>query len=234
LFGIRLAIPKSAIIMKTTVYIKILTLCLSIGITAIVRAGTINIIFDNPTGLLGTSQTYTDGPVTLTAYGYDSSGPSNLYGKADGGDEDGIGLANDPHGDHEIVKGSFVQLDISQLLLNGYNSAEIFVGSTQGTDEPWDLFASNTLGTLGTLKINSSAADFPTGVDITSLLGFQYLSVTAHNATGVGDQNVLLSGITANSPSRVPDSGASLELMSIGAAMLLVCRWRIKTSPAKS
>ena len=108
--------------------LTLLCAALCCGTAAIVHASTITIIFDNPTGTLTPSQSYSSGGVTLTAYGFDSSGPSNLYGKANGGDENGIGLANDPHGDHEIVKGSFVQLDISELLAHGFNTAEIFVG----------------------------------------------------------------------------------------------------------
>jgi hypothetical protein len=204
--------------------LRLLCAALCCSTAAIVHASTITIIFNNPTGTLTPSQSYSSGGVTLTAYGFDSGGPSNLYGKADGGDENGIGLANDPHGNHEIVKGSFVQLDISELLAHGFNTAEIFVGSTQGADEPWDLFASNTLGTLGTLEINGSTVDYPAGVDISSLLGFKYLSVSAHNAEGVGAQNVLLSGITANAPNHVPDIGSSLTLLAFACGVLLFGR----------
>lgn len=188
-------------------------------------ANTISITFNSPTGTLGTSQSYLVSGVHLTAYGYDSGGASALYGKNDGGDEVGLGLANDPHGNHEIIKGSFVQLDISQL--KGYTSAQIFVGSTQGADEPWDFFVSNTLGTLGAMAISGSTADYPNGVDISSWLGFEYVGVSAHRTTGPGDQNVLLSGISATSPQRVPDSGTSIGFLSIGLAMLLIGRWKI-------
>jgi hypothetical protein len=202
--------------------------CLALlGSAQFSQATPLMVVFDNPTGVLGTSQSYSSGGVTLTAYGYDSHGPSNLYGKADGGDENGIGLANDPHGNHEIVKGSFVQLDISQLLSHGFNTAEIFVGSTQGTDEPWDLFASNTLGIPGTLEIAGSTADFPAGVDISSLLGFHYIAVTAHNSEGVGGQNVLLSAISCGN---VPETGSSLALLALALGAVVLLRGYVRPS----
>jgi hypothetical protein len=205
---------------------KILAVCAFLAIAVTGSANSISITFNNPTGDLGVpSKSYSDGGVTVTAYGYGvGASPHNLFGKNDGGDEVGIGLTGQTN--NEINPFHFIQLDISQLLANGFNTAQLFVGSTQGTDEPWDLFVSNTLGTLGLQVITGATADYPNGIDISAYLGYQYISVSA-NPSGIGGQNVLLSAITANGPGNVPDSGTTVALLSIGLGFMLACRWRI-------
>jgi VPDSG-CTERM motif len=186
----------------------------------------ISITFNDITGDLGvTSQSYSSGGTTVTAFGYVSGSPSNLFGKNDGGDEIGIGLTGQPN--NEITPTDFIQLDISQLATNGFTTASLFVGSTQATDEPWDLYASNTLGTLGVIKITSNTTDYPNGVDISSLLGYKYIGLTA-NPGGIGGQNVLLGAITANAPSRVPDSGSSIGILSMGLMALFLLRRKMR------
>jgi len=105
---------------------------------------------------LGTSHTYTAGPLKVTATGYDSASHlTRLYAKNAGGDEVGLGLANDPSGDHEIASGEgFVQLDVSKLfgLASG---ASFFTGSTTG-GEIWQVFGSNAAGSLGSLLLTGS------------------------------------------------------------------------------
>src|SRR5262249_9638935 len=71
--------------------------------------------FNTPTGTLGITQNYTADGVTITALGFDAPNtPTNLYGKNDGGDENGLGLANQEH--FEIQTNNFVQLDLANLL----------------------------------------------------------------------------------------------------------------------
>jgi hypothetical protein len=169
-------------------------------------ATTMSYNFGTKTGMLGNSQTYNVSGVTITAYGFSSGGATHLYAKNDSALESGLGLANDPSGQHEITKGSFVQLDISQLAAKGFTSASIFVNSVQ-PGESWDLFASNTLGKLGTLEIsNSQVAN--KAVSISSWLKFKYISLTAHFK---GQDNVLLGQITAGKS--VPDSGSTVTLL---------------------
>ncbi len=201
-----------------------LAACVFLATAGTGLAASISVTFNSPTGDLGvSSKSYSDGGVSVTAYGYVSGSPHNLFGKNDGGDEIGLGLTGQL--DNEVGPSDFIQLDISQLHTNGFNTAELFVGSTQN-DEPWALFVSNTLGTLGAIKITSSTVDYPNGVDISAYLGFKYIGLSA-NSSGIGGENVLLGAITANAPSHVPDSGTSIEVLSIGLAMLLVFRWKI-------
>jgi hypothetical protein len=169
-------------------------------------ATTMSYNFGTKTGMLGNSQTYNVSGVTITAYGFSSGGATHLYAKNDSALESGLGLANDPSGQHEITKGSFVQLDISQLAAKGFASASIFVNSVQ-PGESWDLFASNTLGKLGTLEIsNSQVAN--KAVSISSWLKFKYISLTAHFK---GQDNVLLGQMTAGKS--VPDGGSTVMLL---------------------
>src|SRR6185437_3505117 len=80
----------------------------------------------SPSGLLGVSQDYTAGspPVTITATGFingNFANPANqtaLFGKAAGGDENGLGLNDDPTlsggvSEHEINGTNWIQLDVT-------------------------------------------------------------------------------------------------------------------------
>ena len=69
-----------------------------------------------PSGLLGTTQTYTAGGATISAAGFAGSfsSPTALFGKALGGDESGLGLANDPtNGEDEIFGVNFVVINMT-------------------------------------------------------------------------------------------------------------------------
>src|SRR5260221_264902 len=72
--------------------------------------------FGSPTGDQGTTHTY--GGITATAYGASTpaGAPPHLFGKSDGGDENGVGLTTDPSGQHEITVGDFIQLDLTSLI----------------------------------------------------------------------------------------------------------------------
>src|SRR5271167_2711036 len=87
--------------------------------TVAAHAGTVTFDLSMPNGPLGSSQMYTAGPFTITAFGFDGSGnPTDLYGKNLGMDETGLGLVNDPSGQHEISGMNYIQLDLTSLLHN--------------------------------------------------------------------------------------------------------------------
>lgn len=115
-----------------------------IGVAALAMASaasaSILINFDNPTGDVGPSHVYGTGAFTVTANGYSSydflgtntGTPDDLYGKADGGDENGVGLLDDPSGNHEIWDAPghpAIILDVSSLL-SVTSSALYTMGST--------------------------------------------------------------------------------------------------------
>ena len=102
------------------------------------HATTANFPFTSPTGdLFSNTHTYTNNGVSITAVGHTGTvgatttdtGNVDLYGKADGGDENGLGLTNDASGDHEITKGSYIELETT-----GLSSLTFQMGSSTGTD----------------------------------------------------------------------------------------------------
>lgn len=163
--------------------------------------------FDNPTGTLGTSQSYTNSGVTITAYGFNGTNTgtaTNLYGKNEGGDEIGLGIASTS--DHEIETYDFVQLNLSQLFAANPGVINMQFGSVQ-PGESWKLYGSNTLGTLGTF-IQSGTADYGTNVALSSAFsGYTYLSIQA------GYNDILVSTLSTNIS--VPEPGTYLLLGSM-------------------
>ena len=126
-----------------------------LGVAALMAAtssqAAVQINFNSPSGPRGTSQTYTNGSYSVTAYGYTSfnfttnSGTAgNLFDKNAGGDENGVGLQSDPTGDNEIwYAGNNFQtiptiiLDVSSLL--GVASAAQFEMGSTTANEQWIL-----------------------------------------------------------------------------------------------
>ena len=128
-----------------------------------------------PTGNLGHSHTYTSGAISVTAYAFAIGGGSDqLYGKHDGGSENGVGIAR--QFDNEISNSTFIELDLSSIT----NPFSLLIGSTQDV-EGFKVCFSNSLGTLG-----GSCQNFQTpGGDpfstsfFTMPLGDQFVSITA-------------------------------------------------------
>ena len=77
------------------------------GLLSLSSARPCEVIWDlsGPNVVLGTTHNYTAGGATITAAGFAGSftAPTALYGKNLGGDERGLGLNNDPTGEHEIA-----------------------------------------------------------------------------------------------------------------------------------
>ena len=104
--------------------------------------------FSNPSGNLGVSHTYTVSGLSIIAKGFDqNNNPTALWGKNGGGNEDGLGLANDDTGDHEIeyLKG-FVQLDVSGLFKKVVAGSTKFATNSTTQGEEWAVFGSNISG----------------------------------------------------------------------------------------
>src|SRR4030042_286146 len=167
--------------------------------------------FNIPTGTLGTSQTYTNNGATIPAPGFSAPPtPTNLFGKNDGGDEFGIGISGADH--NEIQTSNFVQLDLKPIWDLDATSASMSVGSVQ-KGESWNLYGSNTLGTLGTLLVNGGKKDHPKTFALPgSAPTFRYLGVQAKAF------DVLVSTFAATTqrpPQEVPEP-ASLMLLGAG------------------
>ncbi len=195
----------------------------------IVHATTIT--FSTPSGLLGTSQTYGTG-ITIVATGYNASGTQiDLYGKHNGGDESGVGLTNDPSGDDEITPGSFVQLNLSNLISNGVSAVTITMDSTTN-GETWKICDDTTAGSLSncTNAITGSSENY--SVLVTSIA--TYLDITAVGKDNSGaTANVLLNSLTYDTSSRgtegtVPEPFTFALTVSGLATLFLLRRWRLR------
>jgi hypothetical protein len=159
-----------------------------------------------PAGLLGVSQNYSAGspPITITATGFingNFANPANktdLFGKAAGGDEVGLGLNDDPSGEHELNGRNWIQLNITNAVAAGVHGLSFIMDSTTGctalpctTGDSWRVFGSNTATSLGAqlpglIGFDEVSHSLPTGFDF---INFQAVS-----------GNVLVSSISGTIP----------------------------------
>jgi len=176
--------------------------------------------FNTPSGALGNSQSYTNNGITVTATGYSSTNVQTaLFGKNDGGDEVGLGLQNDPTGVNEIPTNEFIQLNLTNFWAANPTNVQMSIGSVQ-SGESWNIFGSNTAGTLGTL-LQGGTTDFPNAFALVAgANGFNYISVQA------GAFNVLLSTLSGNV--NVPEP-ATLLILGSGLAIAAISRKRIRS-----
>ncbi len=187
---------------------KTLLVTVAFGLLSLsASADTIN--FNNPTGTLGHSQTYTSGSTGVTAYAFGSAnGLDLLFGKNQSLSESGVGISGNK--DNEITTTSFVQLDITKI--SGLFS--LVIGSTQN-QEGFILCFSNTLGTLGT-----TCTPFGTpGSDPFTTPQFnrganQFVSITSAG-TPTAQGNILLNQLNFTPASPVPEP-SSLYLLGTG------------------
>jgi hypothetical protein len=174
-----------------------------------------------PTGLLGVTQNYTAGspPVTITATGFTNGTfiPANqtaLFGKNGGGDEVGLGLNDDPSGEHEITGTNWVQMNVTNAINAGVTGLSFIMDSTTGctalpctTGDSWRVFGSNSATSLGAQLPGLIGFDeltshpLPTGFDF-----FNFQGVTG---------NVLIASISGNQAA-IPEPAT---LTILGAAL---------------
>jgi PEP-CTERM motif-containing protein len=177
------------------------------GFTSPAIAAT-TISFGTPSGSLGYSHTYSADGFSVTASGFNASDdPTSLYGKNSGGDEVGLGLKNDPSGDHEIYFGKgYVQIDVSALLGRVSDISFFTNSTTQG--EQWSIFGSNSSGTYSGLALlkgtNESSANLP------SLGGYKFYDFVSTSRSG--GKNFLLGGLTMTAAVPEPATWALLLL----------------------
>lgn len=179
----------------------------------VASAATIN--FDNPSGPLGTSQIYTSGTYTVTAYGFSSAlTPTDLYGKHDGGDENGVGLYHFP--DNEIAGSGFVEITIANFI----GLAIEFGSATDG--EHWKVGQSNTLGQFGSTILTGSDE----GVFHNISTADAYITVMATSGT---NPNVLLEALKVEG---VATPEPNVGYLFVGGLALIICgrarHWRNK------
>ena len=171
-----------------------------------------------PPGLLGVSQNYSAGSITITATGFingNFANPANktdLFGKAAGGDEVGLGLNDDPSGEHELNGTNWIQLNITNAVAAGVHGLSFIMDSTTGctalpcsTGDSWRVFGSNSATSLGAqlpglIGFDEVSHSLPTGFDF---INFQAVS-----------GNVLVSSISGTIPE--PSTWAMMLLGFVG------------------
>ncbi len=199
--------------MKTTLLLSLFGL-----ISVAANATVITFNFDSVTGDLGHTQSYTVDGFTITATAEPNSryGP-DLYGKANGGDENGLGLTNDPTHDHEITPGSFIQLNISSIL--AYDPLTLIIDSSTGNDA-WAVYETNSANTLSgatSLKTGNNEHSFTINPTDT------YLDITATCG------NVLLNSLSFDPNAATPEP-ASMAMIGGGLGLLGLLRFRRRQS----
>lgn len=170
------------------------------------------------TGDLTNTATYTVGGLSLVAKGFAwGGGTAHLWGKHNGGDENGLGLANDPTGDHEIhYHSGFVQLDLSGLFGNVVNGATTFGTNSTTGGETWTVYGTNTSGSL------AGATQLVTGTNeavnqvLPGLGTYRYFDFVS--TAPKGGENFLITNLTTTTAFHqggVPEP-ASWALMLVG------------------
>jgi hypothetical protein len=202
--------------MMRTILLACAALAVATGANAatVFNFGTIADTASLTTGDLGATATYTIGGLSVFAAAFGPNNvngtPDHLYGKNLGGDENGLGMTNDPSGDHEIYyQKGFVQLSFS----NNVNLNAIFASFNSTTGgEKWEIFGGNSAGVLNSNVINAGGTTEGTNVQLTG--GYKYYDIVSIVAAGgASGGNVLVKSVTLSGA--VPEP-ATWGLMLVG------------------
>ena len=201
-------------------------------------AGTLNYNFSaGLSGQQGTSLSYTQGGYTITAYGYQVGQPGNtpedLYVKTSGGDESGLGLANEY--DHEIESNQFVQLNLTNLVTAGMTNGDLTIGSVQ-SGEGYSICTSSALGTLGNCPSSGDGQLNDQAFSVSWSASDPYLSIRGWvPPDGNSKANVLVMDFSTSAPTSDTPEPASLALMGTGLLCVAFAYRRLRSeSPAKA
>jgi len=182
-------------------------LAITVLFAGAIQAATITWDFSTGTvGNVGSSTAiFTKDGFNVTASGFAANAVArNLFGKASGGDENGLGLVDTV--DNELSGNNFIQLDLSAL--TGFTNFKIAFNST--TDEGWQVFNCSASGTVcATSLLTGNNEGTLNSISVGNVTGSgRYLDVKATSG------NVLLYKLTADTPSVPEPSTISYMVLS--------------------
>jgi hypothetical protein len=163
--------------------------------------------------------------------GWIDFGCNDLYGKADGTDENGLGLIGDPSGQHEITTGNFIQLDLVNLL-SGYQNFAFSMNSTTDGEE-WQACYSATAGTFGSLGCTTGSNEGWNPSILSLPATARYLDFTAIGTGDTGDSrdNILLYKFSADTVLTTTAVPEPASLLLLGTGLVGISRqWRKRTN----
>jgi hypothetical protein len=183
----------------------------------------------NPNTSPGPSASFTVNNIAIIAAGFTSTSfgaAVGLYEKGAGGDEIGLGLTNDPTGDHEISGTSLIRIDFTSARNAGITGFGFQMGSSTG-GEQWQVLGSNS-ATSGYSLVAGGAdenAHVLSGVnDSYRFYIFQAVPTMSYNQFGFPtlSGNVLLGNISGDpvDPTPAVPEPATWAMMLLGFAGL--------------
>jgi hypothetical protein len=189
-------------------------------LAASARADLLHYDFSAQTGALTHSVTYTSNGISVTAYAFQNGGGSlDLFGHHGGGQQ-GVGIAGSAGtSSHEITPSTFVQIDLGNVFSKTNVNDRISINlSGRDSGEKYNIYGSNTLGSLGTLIGTGNNPNFklPPG------FSYQYVSLQAQ--TGV----VLFSDVFIHETPKVQTAPEppTIVLMALGGVGLMLVAGR--------
>ena len=187
---------------------KLTTIIMALaGIALAGQANAVNFNFqENGSNLdLGTTSTFTESGLSLTASGFlTAGGTTHLFSKNLGGTETGLGTTTDPTGQHEIISTNFVQLTLPTTPPSNFSL--VLLTSVQ-TGESVQVFFTTTPGTLAGATLIGTVSNVNGSISIPAGDQTGFIDITA------GAANVLLAG--AQITTSVPDGGSTVALLGV-------------------
>jgi hypothetical protein len=228
---VKLYRKQGAIAVKKTLLVTAVMAAAAMAVATGASAATLVYDFSSATGNLGTTETYTQGGLSIVAAGYSSfNHTTDLYGKHNGGDENGLGMANDPTGDHEIhFLSGFVQLDLNALLGKVLAGSTFFTTNSSTGGEQWAVYGSNTAGSYGGGALLTGTSEGSHALP--SVGSYRYYDFVEVNHTHGTDDNFLIGTLTTTTAVPEPTSWAMMIVGFFGLGATLR-RARRSTSAA--
>jgi hypothetical protein len=188
------------------------------------------------TAVGATSVGVTQRGVTLTAYGFNANNTGHLlYYKNAGVDEHGLGLVGTNDNELTLTNintiANYMQIDASPIYLTAPAAGTGIRVQSVTAGEKWDLFGSNTLGSIGTLLNSGLTADNTFFTPLTNWGTYKYYAVAVHTPGNNAADNVLFDAIEAN-VTITPEPATWIIWTVLGGVGLVLGRWNLMRKTA--